>query len=87
MPKMTKPKSKYLLYLLRCAVRRCRICCQPLIATCDRSKPSQLDKFKGREETKTKPQFMWMFPTADEQSDLCGYCEGVLNPVKVGKES
>jgi hypothetical protein len=87
MPKKLKKKSKYLEYLIRCELPRCRICNHPLIATCDRSKPSQLVHYKGREETKTKPQYMWVFPTAEEQSSLCPYCESKLHSIKVGKES
>lgn len=30
---------------------------------------------------------MWMSPIADEQRDLCPYCEDRLHPIKVGKES
>ncbi|MCK4307860.1 hypothetical protein KAW50_06525 [candidate division WOR-3 bacterium] len=87
MPKKSKPKYKYAKYLIRCELPRCSMCSQLLIADCDRSKPSKLTRFKGRMETKTKPQFIWMFPTADEQNDLCGYCESELNPVKIGKDS
>ena len=89
MPRKSKPKYKYAKYLIRCELPRCRKCFQLLLVTCDRSKPSQFTQFKGKEETKTKPQFMWMFPTTedDEQSDLCGYCESELHPAKVGKES
>ena len=66
---------------------RCSVCGQLLIASCDRDKPSQLVEFKGRLWTKTKPQFMMMFPTAEKQNKICLYCEDKLHPVKAGKES
>ncbi|MDO9592990.1 MAG: hypothetical protein Q7I98_07360 [Erysipelotrichaceae bacterium] len=49
----------------------CKNCGILLIATCDRTKPSELVEWKGQEWTKKKPQFMWMFPTAKKQDDLC----------------
>lgn len=69
-----RPRTPYLEHLLR-DLPRCRICNQPLIATCDETKPSKLTEFMGTSWLKTKPQFMWMFPTAKEQSDLCWYCQ------------
>lgn len=87
MPKKLKPTREYAKYLVRCELPRCSMCSQLLIATCDKSKPSELVRFKGREWTKTKPQFMMFYPTAEEQSSLCPYCEDRLHPVKVGKES
>ena len=51
----------------------CRICGDTLIATCDRTRKSVLTKFMGQEWTKTKPQLMWMYPTAEKQDDLCFY--------------
>lgn len=66
---------------------RCKECGQALIATCDRSKPSELVEFKGIKWTKGKPQFMMFYPTAEEQSKLCPYCENKLYPAKIGKES
>jgi DNA-binding Lrp family transcriptional regulator len=51
----------------------CRICGAPLIATCDRNKPSELVEYMGMGWTKTKPQLMWVYPTAEKQSDLCFY--------------
>jgi hypothetical protein len=56
-------------------LRSCRICGTHLIATCDRSKKSELVQYAGSEATKTKPQFMWMYPTAKKQSDLCQHCQ------------
>lgn len=85
MPK--KPRYRYAKYLIRCELPRCSICDQLLLATCDRSKPSELTEFMGREWTKTKPQFMMLYPTAKEQSRLCPYCEDRLHPIKIGKES
>ena len=88
MTKETKPRA--ISARLEQSIRdlpRCSTCNQLLVATCDRSKPSELVEFKGIEWTKKKPQFMWMFPTADEQSKLCLYCKDRLHPVKVGKES
>ena len=51
----------------------CRICGDVLLATCDRTQKSKLKEYMGQDWTKTKPQFMWMYPTAKEQSDLCFY--------------
>lgn len=65
----------------------CSNCDQLLLATCNRSKPSELTEFKGTEWTKKKPQFMMLYPTAEEQSKLCSYCEERLHPIKIGKES
>ena len=73
--------------LIRYKLPRCSICNQLLLATCDRSKPSELTEFKGIEWTKTKPQFMMLYPIAEEQSKLCPYCEERLQPMKIGKES
>ena len=67
--------------------KRCNNCNQLLIATCDRSKPSKLTKFKGIEWTEKHPQFMMLYPTAEEQSKLCPYCEDKLYPPEIGKES
>ena len=85
MPK--KPRREYARYLIRYELPHCRICNQLLIATCDRSKPSESVEFKGREWTERKPQFMMLYPTAKEQSKLCPYCEDKLYPIKIGKES
>lgn len=78
---------KYAKYLIRCELPRCSLCDQLLLATCDRSKPSELTEFKGIEWIKTKPQFMRMFPVVDKQSKVCFYCEERLHPIKIGKES
>ena len=78
--------SAYLARLIR-DLPRCSFCESTLIATCDKSKPSQLTEFKGGEWTKTKPQFMRLFPTTKEQSKICPYCEDKLHPTKAGKES
>lgn len=53
--------------------RRCRICNQVLVAACDRSKKPELVEFLGQTWTKTKPQFMWLYPMAKKQGDLCFY--------------
>lgn len=53
--------------------RYCRLCNTILIATCDRSKKSELVEYKGQLWTKTNPQFMYMYPTAEKQDDLCFY--------------
>ena len=88
MPKKTEPrKISTNLERLIMNLPRCSICNQVLIATCDRTKPSQLVEFKGRDGTEAKPQFMWLYPTAKEQSKLCPYCEDRLYPMKIGKES
>ena len=84
---MTINISKYTEYLIRCVLPKCWKCGQLLLATCDRSKPSKLTEFMGAGWTKTKPQFMWCYPTAKEQSKLCPYCENKLYPVKMRKES
>jgi len=54
-------------------MRFCRICFAPIIATCDRSKPSEEVEWLGTSWLKTKPQFIAMFPEAEKQSDLCFY--------------
>ena len=54
-------------------IRRCVICNQPIIVTCDKTKKSELVRFDGSTGSETKPQFMWMYPTAKEQSNLCFY--------------
>lgn len=87
MPKKIKPKYKYTKYLIRCVLPRCWKCDHLLLATCDRNEPSKLTEFMGIEWTKTKPQFMMLYPTAKEQSKFCPYCEDKLHPMKVGKES
>ena len=51
----------------------CRICGDVLLATCDRTQKSELKEYMGQEWLKTKPQLMWMYSTAKEQSDLCFY--------------
>jgi hypothetical protein len=56
---------------------RCSKCNQLLTVTCDRSKPSEFVEWLGTEWTKKKPQRMWMFPTAENQSKLCSYCLGL----------
>lgn len=88
MTKEVKPRiiSVHLAQLIR-DLPRCSICDQLLLATCDRSKPSELVETKGIEWTKTKPQFMMLYPTAEKQSLLCPYCEDRLYPIKIGKES
>lgn len=87
MPKKLKPKYKYAKYLIRCELPRCRVCYQLLLITCDRSMQSKLVEFRGKQWLKTKPQKMMMFPTAEEQSNICPHCESQLHPLKVGKES
>ena len=67
-----RPKSLYLEQLIR-DLPRCRICNQLLLATCDRTQPSEPVEFLGTSWLKTKPQIMRMYPTAEEQSDLCWY--------------
>jgi hypothetical protein len=54
-------------------MKYCRLCGDALIATCDKTKKSVLTEVVGQEWTKTKPQLMRMYPTAEEQSDLCFY--------------
>ncbi len=54
-------------------MKYCRLCGDALIATCDRTQKSELVEYAGQEDMKTKPQLMWMYPTAEEQSDLCFY--------------
>lgn len=51
----------------------CRVCGAVLTATCNKTQKSKLCEFKGRDWTKTKPQFMWLYPTARKQSNLCFY--------------
>lgn len=59
--------------LLKNAVPHCRICGGTLVATCDRNKKSVLTEFMGMGWMKTAPEYMWMYPTAEKQSDLCFY--------------
>lgn len=73
MKKKKEKKKINLQRLLRDVVPYCRICGAPLMATCDRTKKSVLTEFMGMEWMKTKPQFMYMYPTAEKQSDLCFY--------------
>jgi hypothetical protein len=61
---------------------RCKKCNQLIFSTCDRGKPPELVKYKGIMAAK-----MWMYPTAEEQSKICSYCESKMHPPKVGKES
>lgn len=51
----------------------CEICNSPVVATCDRTQKSELIPYKGESGLKTKPQFMWMYPTAKVQNKLCFY--------------
>lgn len=74
-------------FVLLHVLPRCKVCGQLLIATSDRSKPSELVEWLGKEWTKTKPQRMWMFPTKIKQSKYCSYCRSKLSPIKPGKES
>lgn len=85
MPK--KPRREYAKYLIRCILPKCWKCGQLLLATCNRSKPSKLTEFMGTGWTEKKPQFTMLYPTAEEQSSLCPYCENKLYPAKIGKES
>jgi len=69
----------------RVNVRRCRICNQPIIATCDTTKGSKLMLFKtGR----AADPITWhmMYPTVEEQDTLCHRCRYGNDP-KVGKQS
>lgn len=69
----------------RIETRRCKICDQPIIATCDRTKESKLMLFEtGRAADPITTHTM--YPTAEEQDDLCFRCrrKGAL---KVGKQS
>lgn len=69
----------------RIEMRRCRICDQELIATCDRTKKSKLVLFKtGRAQDPITTHMM--YPTAEEQDDLCHRCRQG-NDSKVGKQS
>ena len=61
------------------------ICGEPLIATCDRSKPSELTEFKGIEYTKKNPQKMMIYPTAEKQDDLCFWHRKKLIEDNIGK--
>lgn len=59
----------------RVDVRRCRICNQPLIATCDRTAEPELVKvMTGRVAEPFAYHFM--YSTAEKQSDLCFRCTG-----------
>ena len=74
------------------SMRMCQSCFDsPVIATCDRSKPSELVEFKGQMWTKKNPQKMMLFPTAKTQSKLCYWHqyqqEARKGKWKVGKES
>lgn len=73
-------------------IRLCRLCFDtPAIATCDRSKPSELVEFKGQMWTKKNPQKMMLYPTAKTQNNLCYWHqyqqEAREGKWKVGKES
>ena len=74
-------------YLIMHKLPHCSNCNQLLTTTCDRDKPSELTEYKGIEWTEKHPQFMMLYPTAEEQSKLCPYCEDKLYPHKIGKES
>lgn len=69
--------------ILRDVVPSCRICGGPLIVTCDRSKKSVLTEVMGMGWMKTAPEYMWMYPTAEEQSDLCFYHQWKKNEGEV----
>ena len=64
-------------------------CNQPLIATCDRSKPSKPTEFAGRLWTESNPQTLMMYPEADDadQSKFCFYHQSIAEPDKLGGES
>ena len=66
---------------------RGQTCDTPLIATCDTSKPSEPTEFKGQDWTKKKPQMMAMYPTAEEQGDLCFWHQRKNIRDKVGRET
>ena len=66
---------------------RGQTCRVPLITTCDRSKPSEPMEFRGIEWNKKHPQKMMMYPTADEQEDLCFWHQRKSIRDKIGKES
>lgn len=66
---------------------RGEICGTPLIATCDRSKSSELTEFRGTEWTKKNPQKIMLYPTAEEQSDLCFWHQRCNSADVVGKET
>lgn len=69
----------------RTATRRCRICNQPIIATCDRTKESELVLFKTGRAADPITTHM-MYPTAEEQDDLCYRCRHRKDS-KVGRQS
>lgn len=62
-------------------------CGAPLIATCDRSKSSELTEFRGIEWTKKKPQKMMIFPTAEKQENLCFWHQRKHIEDKLGRET
>ena len=66
---------------------RGQICGAPIIATCDRSKPSEPVEFRGTEWTEKTPQTMMMYPTADTQSDFCFWHQRRDKKDITGKES
>ena len=69
----------------RSKARRCRICDQELIATCDTTKPAELVEFETGRAGEPLIEHMF-YPTAKTQSDLCFRCSraGRLKP---GKDS
>ena len=66
---------------------RGEICGTPLIATCDRLKPSELTEFRGTEWIKKNPQKMMLYPTAEEQENLCFWHQRKHTEYKIGRET
>ncbi len=69
----------------RIETRRCRICNQPIITTCDRTKKSKLTLFETGRTADPITEHM-MYPTAENPDDLCHRCKHG-NDLKVGKQS
>ena len=62
-------------------------CETPLIAICDRSKPSQPVEFRGQKWTKKHPQIISMYPEAEEQNNLCFFHQQKEVKDNIGGES
>ena len=78
---------KFCQYIITKGTSKGLRCGTPLIATCDRSQPSELTEFKGRDWTEKHPQTMMMYPEAEEQDNLCFYHKQKQIEDKIGKET
>lgn len=80
-----KPISKKVYRIIE-NLPRCTSCRQLVLPIVDKSKGSRSVEWKGSSWTESSPTFMPFYPYG-EFPELCSYCNYVLNPPIVGKES